>query len=218
MFRSPLKGTVFTDHQPLVYFLKSSCLDRIYARWASELRLLNIDIVWIPGKKNEVADVLSRTIFTANNAVPELKNFGVMANEDESVKWIWKDGIDGYKELLKSIGEPIRERDLNSVFGVNTTENILNSRITEIAVSKKKPRENPEIIQQVYRNSAGASPMWGSSLISLGAASQKISLISLSSDGMRWFEKSETLAPNPKYCNSARYKDVSIYITRGVYT
>ncbi|RKF74345.1 hypothetical protein GcM1_240128 [Golovinomyces cichoracearum] len=69
-----------------------------------------------------------------------------MANEDEIVKWIWKDGIDGYEELLKSIGEPIRERDLNSVFSINTPENILNSRLAEIAVSKKKPGENSEII------------------------------------------------------------------------
>ncbi|RKF77197.1 hypothetical protein GcM1_221030 [Golovinomyces cichoracearum] len=101
-----------------------------------------------------------------------------MANEDENVKWIWKDGIDDYEEMIKSIGEPIRERSLNSVFSINTAENILILRLAEIAVSKKKPGENSEINQQLSRNSAGASPMWGSSLISLGAASQKISLIS----------------------------------------
>ncbi|KAI1000816.1 hypothetical protein K3495_g7381 [Podosphaera aphanis] len=56
-------STIYTDHRPLTYFLDTTHMEGIYARWASELRMLNIKIEYIQGPRNKVADALSRTIF-----------------------------------------------------------------------------------------------------------------------------------------------------------
>lgn len=118
MLRSSRTSTIFTDHKPLTYFLQSSTQDGIYARWACELRSLNVVITWIPGSRNAIADALSRTIFPdegGSTDIPELQEFGEMVTEDGNPRWIWKDGKDGYQELLKRIGGPLHERDLRSL-------------------------------------------------------------------------------------------------------
>jgi hypothetical protein len=110
MFRNAFENTVFTDYKLLMHFLRSSYLDGIYARWACDLRDLSLNIVWIPGKRNPVADALSRTVFPdLNGDMPDLSEFGDLLSTDGESKWIWKDGKDGYEELLKKIGEPLWE-------------------------------------------------------------------------------------------------------------
>lgn len=59
MLRAPKVSHVMTDLKPLTFFLKSSFLYGIYARWASDLIDLNIEILWILGERNIVADSLS---------------------------------------------------------------------------------------------------------------------------------------------------------------
>lgn len=72
-----------TDHKPLIYFLNSSVLDGIYSRWASELRCLGVEIQWIPGHRNVVADALSRTIFPDSECgTPPLEDFGELIQEE----------------------------------------------------------------------------------------------------------------------------------------
>lgn len=112
--RSAEPGIVFTDRQPLTYFLRSSVLDGIYSRWASELRCLNVDIAWIPGSRNQVADALSRTIFPdPGSGTPPLEEFGdLITGEDSEPCWVWKDGKGGYAELPKRIGQPLRDNDI----------------------------------------------------------------------------------------------------------
>lgn len=71
-----------TDHRPLKFFLKSSALNEIYAKWASELRCLGIEIKWIEGGCNLVADALLRTKFTdAECDAPPLKDFVELIDE-----------------------------------------------------------------------------------------------------------------------------------------
>ncbi|KAI0994672.1 hypothetical protein K3495_g13508 [Podosphaera aphanis] len=129
------EGTIFTDHHPLTYFLNSSCLDGIYARWASELRYLNIEIVWIPGSRNSIADALSRTIFPSEKGtLSEYTEFGDLVAENWDPRWIWKDGTNGYEELLKTIGVPLREKDLRALFLGDTVEKRVESGLASLNV------------------------------------------------------------------------------------
>ncbi|RKF58463.1 hypothetical protein GcC1_182057, partial [Golovinomyces cichoracearum] len=121
MLRAPVVSKVLTDHKPLTFFLKSSFLDGIYARWASELRDLNIEIEWIPGERNVVADSLSRTIFPDDNGeIPLIEGLGQLVESEEGEpEWKWKDGKDGYGELLKYVGRPVCDAELEKVFTSN---------------------------------------------------------------------------------------------------
>ncbi|KAI0992935.1 hypothetical protein K3495_g15249, partial [Podosphaera aphanis] len=103
MFRTKSPSTVYTDHRPLTYFLETSQAEGIYARWASELRMLNITIEYIQGTRNKVADALSRTIFSDPECKEDdlLRTLGEIEMVDKEPKWKWKDGKGGYEELLK---------------------------------------------------------------------------------------------------------------------
>ena len=50
---------IHTDHKPLVRFLDSELHDSIYGYWAAKLRELNLNIEYILGIKNKIADELS---------------------------------------------------------------------------------------------------------------------------------------------------------------
>ena len=124
MLKSTERSVILTDHKPLTYFLESSVLDGIYARWASELRCLGIDIEWIPGKRNEVADALSRTIFPdPDSGTPPVEEFGELIRDKYGEPlWIWKDGKGGYEELIRKMADPLRLESINELFrnGYNT--------------------------------------------------------------------------------------------------
>ena len=63
-FRGVLRGhpvTILTDHQPLVGFMCSLQTNQMMIRWQESLRQLDITIEHIDGKKNVMADALSRT-------------------------------------------------------------------------------------------------------------------------------------------------------------
>lgn len=99
-FKAQQRSTVYTDHKPLTWFLESSSHEGIYARWVSELRLLNLDIRYIEGPRNKVADALSRTIFAGDGCEPPegADQLGALTPEGE---WRWKDGVGGYEEMLR---------------------------------------------------------------------------------------------------------------------
>ena len=62
-FRDLLLGTefvVYTDNNPLSYFMTSSKLGAVESRWAAELSLFNFQIKYRSGKENRNADALSR--------------------------------------------------------------------------------------------------------------------------------------------------------------
>lgn len=66
-FQAQETSVIFTDHKPLTFFLDSPNVKGIYARWAGELQLLNVKLAYIEGKRNKVADALSRTVFASDD-------------------------------------------------------------------------------------------------------------------------------------------------------
>ena len=98
-FSPHVVSIIYTDHKPLVHFLSGSSHDGIYSRWATELRLLPVEIRWISGARNEVADALSRTLFEHPDCEgdADLLSLGQL---DGGGGWIWKDGKNGYADLL----------------------------------------------------------------------------------------------------------------------
>ena len=104
MLRGTVESVVLTDHLPITHFLKSSLQEGIYARWACELRNLNIRIEYIPGPKNKIADALSRTIFPDENCEDDFENMGHLGEDEQGQpKWIWKDGKGGYEEMMQGM-------------------------------------------------------------------------------------------------------------------
>ncbi|KAJ8062049.1 hypothetical protein OCU04_009829 [Sclerotinia nivalis] len=102
-FRYSEHCIVWTNHLPLVSFLSPSSETRgIYARQAMELSSLGIQIKQIKGKRNKVADALSRTIFpdAAANSDDVIDSLGTMGSNSDGPCWICKDSIGGYEELL----------------------------------------------------------------------------------------------------------------------
>lgn len=101
-FQSPITSTVYTDHKPLTWFLTSANHEGIYARWVTELRVLNIKIEYIAGRRNQAADALSRTIFPDVDCMApgQLTGMGSMRREGD---WVWKDGKGGYQELMDEL-------------------------------------------------------------------------------------------------------------------
>lgn len=100
MLRGSITSIIHTDHKPLVTFLNSDTDDDTYARWAIKLRLLNVRLQHIEGKRNQAADGLSRTLFngpcTGTRFTSELCN-EVLRREKTDPEWFSRQGPDGYK-------------------------------------------------------------------------------------------------------------------------
>jgi hypothetical protein len=64
---------IYTDHKPLETFLLSKTQDPLLLRWSLLLSTLPLEIVWIPGKSNQVADALSRTVRAMTNSLTPLE-------------------------------------------------------------------------------------------------------------------------------------------------
>ncbi|EGT58792.1 hypothetical protein CAEBREN_30988 [Caenorhabditis brenneri] len=54
------KVVVHTDHRPLIFLMKRHKVNDVLARWLVELQQYDVDIVHIDGKRNTIADYLSR--------------------------------------------------------------------------------------------------------------------------------------------------------------
>jgi transposase InsO family protein len=57
---APHKLEIYTDHKALEYFMSSKALTARQARWSETLSQFFFQIMYRPGKKNELADALSR--------------------------------------------------------------------------------------------------------------------------------------------------------------
>ena len=103
MLNAEYQSVVHTDYKPLVGFLNAEYHEDIFAYWANKLSLLNIRIQHIPGKKNMVADGLSRVIFNNPDCSPD-RLVSKLAKEvfahqyDDG--WFWKSGKGGYRDML----------------------------------------------------------------------------------------------------------------------
>lgn len=103
-FTTAHTATFFTDHKPLVTFINSDRHDGIYARWAVKLQELNFCFEHIVGKRNVIADGLSRTIFPGNDPEvdPSLGTVVLDRDVEGDVEWFWKDGKGGFEELIRA--------------------------------------------------------------------------------------------------------------------
>ena len=104
-----ITAVIHTDHKPLVQFLKSDSHEGIYGHWADKLRRLNLEIQYIPGRRNRVADGLSRTLFLAEDCTADSNVIEAWrAISKEGPKWVWKDGKGGYQAFLDSLNDSDR--------------------------------------------------------------------------------------------------------------
>jgi hypothetical protein len=106
------KAVVHTDHKPLTHFLTTinDVHDGIYGHWADQLRRLNVEIRYIPGPRNKVADGLSRTIFRTDDCEEDPVLSEALQNlRDQGKLWIWSDKKDGYTALLDRLSKKDRE-------------------------------------------------------------------------------------------------------------
>ncbi|GFS88670.1 retrovirus-related Pol polyprotein from transposon 17.6 [Trichonephila clavipes] len=74
-FRGYIDGasiTVASDHQPLRWLMKLISLTGRLARWALQLQSFNLNMEYIPGKSNVVADMLSRPACHEENELCEV--------------------------------------------------------------------------------------------------------------------------------------------------
>ena len=100
------QSVVHTDHKPVVEFINAKYHEGILARWANKLRLFHIRIQHILGKKNTVADGLSRIIFNNTDCTPArlvhklAKKVCLHQNDNE---WFWKLGIGDYGRMLMQL-------------------------------------------------------------------------------------------------------------------
>ena len=112
--KHPFNPTIIhTDHKPLVHFLSSDLHEGIYGHWADCLRRYNIEIKYIPGHRNKVADGLSRTLFDEDCFNAPAIQYAQYQLDSEGAKWIWKDGQGGFEAFLNSLSESERSEVVN---------------------------------------------------------------------------------------------------------
>ena len=145
-----LPAVVHTDHKPLVHFLTSDLHEGIYGHWADKLRRLNINIVYIPGHRNKIADALSRTIFDSNcsdsTAVHQLQK----ELTDQGPQWIWKDGKGGFEEFIASL-DPSHKSEVLEEGTVGGLSVFSLTAVPHTNRSWKTAYENSEWFGECYR-------------------------------------------------------------------
>ncbi|MCO5614523.1 hypothetical protein L7F22_068806 [Adiantum nelumboides] len=98
---------VQTDHQTLRYFLTQAKLSEKHMRWANILSMFHFQIVHVEGKKNVVADALSRKPQFSAVSIPyhhELDDMREQYGNDEDFARIFEQLMDGQRHeryLLK---------------------------------------------------------------------------------------------------------------------
>ena len=105
-----LKGhsfTIWTDNNPLTYLLTKPKLDACELRWVSKLASYSFDLKHLPGKRNVVADALSRDVFATPISQRLLKEPYVILSQEadevgeESIQDAFR--ISSQTQILKSI-------------------------------------------------------------------------------------------------------------------
>ncbi len=87
------KSTFYTDHNPIVHIMKQSTLNNRQTRWVSDLWNQDLTIQYVPGKKNVVADSLSRLQLNHIHVLQlddELKDLEKEYINDQNFSLIWR--------------------------------------------------------------------------------------------------------------------------------
>jgi len=111
------------------------------------LRILNIKLVHIEGKKNSAADGLSRTFFDKDcNLVQEAEEiYREVQTHSQDRKWFWKSGKGGYLEMLGKLDEKQKK-----------TQSIIIAPVGWVSFSNIDKRE-----ETPYEKELGASGWYG---------------------------------------------------------
>lgn len=64
---------IYIDYKLLIRFFHSNVHKGIYGYWADKLRRLNLEIWYIPSRRNRIANRLSRTIFQEDNCLADAR-------------------------------------------------------------------------------------------------------------------------------------------------
>lgn len=116
IFNSKEVSTIHTDHKPLIGFMNAEEHSDIFARWAIKLRSHNIRLKYVEGKKNAVADGLSRVIFNEEDCRPDQlvrELYEEVKKHKDDNQWFWRSGKDGYQAMLKRLSEEDRKRRID---------------------------------------------------------------------------------------------------------
>ena len=103
------KSTFYTDHNPLVHLFKQERLNNRQTRWLSDLWDQNMEIKYIKGKQNIIADSLSRLQLNHIHVMKLSEEFDNMQEEyenDPQFSLIWRllnEGVNEFdNEITKS--------------------------------------------------------------------------------------------------------------------
>ena len=130
---------IHTDHKPLTHFLDSDLHEGIYGHWADQLRRLNIRIEYIPGHRNKVADGLSRTLFRDSDCSEDTTVQRVQQElANQGPRWVWKDGKDGFEQLLASLDQSKKSEVLEH----GTVDRILVHTLAAVVADDKSWKES----------------------------------------------------------------------------
>ena len=114
----------------------------------------SIEVVYIEGKRNRVADGLSRTVFPEDGEDSLLASLGTIEEDvNGEPKWIWKDGKGGYEELLRL--RKLQEFDAQKSSGIQ-------SNFAPFAYTMDKEEEEMVrgLEQLCYNNQVGVHSDW----------------------------------------------------------
>ncbi|RKF61598.1 hypothetical protein OnM2_040068 [Erysiphe neolycopersici] len=212
-------GRLMTDHRPITKFLGSLYVEEIYARWAAELILLNFDIVYIPGTRNQIADTLSRTVFLDPDCEVDenLNSLGFLGNDNGEPRWVWKDGAGGYEEFLKKQRAKELE-DSECIIGHDTFNSTTKAMVQSSNISINKLRTSiisPSTDQIIYSNLIAAiqvdDPMWDTG--SPKSTIREKNFIPHSST----IEKKDSKMIADKYIQDPWWANIYLYITDRVF-
>ena len=154
-FISWAECTLYCDHKPLASFLTTGMSSHVLDRWALELQQFNIKFNHIEGKKNVVADTISR--LKATNLYEKHQEVNSMPSVDTV-----EDALENIIEEIHNIKEKARDYNQNTQldpnelhgeqkcdqFCKNKAKDINSNKLFDFILDNNGTQENSQIIIQ----------------------------------------------------------------------